>query len=159
MVHATSNFKFWLISHEIIAWNASKQFLYSLLLCLARRRVSQYWNIQFEPSICDAHCTIHWGQEQRDKGVCQLPGGEREYKFTEDFQRPQAKEVKSFHPIKKGFFFSEEKRGEKSLILDESFWFCQQFSAKASHLHCLDVKCSQSQSQKSALNFTCSKKW
>lgn len=55
-------FKFWLIFHEMIAWNTSKQFLYSLFLCLADRRVSQYWNIQFEPSICDAHCTIRWGQ-------------------------------------------------------------------------------------------------
>lgn len=55
-------FKFWLISHEITVWNTSNQFLYSLFLCLADRRISQYWNIQFEPSICDAHCTIHWGQ-------------------------------------------------------------------------------------------------
>lgn len=34
-------FKFWLVSHEIIAWNAPKQFLHSLLPCLAGRRVSQ----------------------------------------------------------------------------------------------------------------------
>lgn len=61
--------------------------------------LSQDGDVEFEPHVGDAQSTVHRCQHERDKRKALFPGSQREYNFTEDFQRHQLDEVDCFQPV------------------------------------------------------------
>lgn len=58
-----------------------------LSLLSSRSSFRQGRDVKFQPRIHDTHSTVNRGQQQGDERKAQFPGGQRKYKFTEDFQR------------------------------------------------------------------------
>lgn len=65
-----------------------------------RNSFSQDRDIEFQPGVCDTQSAVHRGHQQRDERKVPFPGGQRKYKFTEDFQRHELDEVDGFKPVK-----------------------------------------------------------
>lgn len=65
-----------------------------------RNSFSQDRDVEFQPGVCDSQSAVHRGHQQRDEREVLFPGGQRKYKFTEDFQRHELDEVDGFKPVK-----------------------------------------------------------